>query len=453
MDLDDLIARVRAGRRSAVQAPGDARESIYRTALARATREARPSARRKPWLAALAIATPVVVAAAFLIAFLVPLPHFHVGGNKPVATAPTVYAPTSTTQVKVANKCQAQAAGVAYVSVEEQAGYPLDYSTIYGIDAIDLGDGKLLWSLLLPRANYVQSIAMTADGQLFAVIRNAVVGTATPEAGPVYLDRISTTTGHILKSIPLPVPPPVEQGLAVSPDGHWALVVESGMMPINLPSDYSDQVLPVDLRTGQVEPPVNLDGLPDGVRFASDSLAYVTQTNDEIVPIKVPSWALGPAISLPRTPGEDDETGPLALSPDGRTAVVMTQGADLSFPASKVFVVDLRSGVVHTIRLASGGGESITFSCDGTVAYAVSNSSVSRIDLRTSTSRVIGASTDGFAAVASQGTSPYTWVADSAHFSRTCEFSRYVADSAQQQRRFASVTGSVDQMVVAPPRS
>jgi DNA-binding beta-propeller fold protein YncE len=150
-----------------------------------------------------------------------------------------------------------------------------------------------------------------------------------------------------------------------------------------------DGIVPIDLRTGKIGAPIsevrNCESISMG---GSRQTLYLAGCGDNgesfktILPMDVKTGAAGVPITVPGHPYA------VVVSPDGRTAYVLTNGGATVIP------VDLPSGALgHVITIPDGVSE-LAISPDGTMAYANGNtgegigggkelSFVTPIDLRT----------------------------------------------------------------------
>jgi YVTN family beta-propeller protein len=153
------------------------------------------------------------------------------------------------------------------------------------------------------------------------------------------------------------------RGIAITPDGTTAYVANS----------MSDTVTPVDTVTGTVSPAIPVGTTPEAI--ATDgATAYVTNANSgEVIPIDVATNMAGTPIGGLATPSA------IAITPDGATAYVATESSHSVVP---IDTATNTAGPPIAVGLTPRG---ITITPDGATAYVANSNddTVTPIDTAT----------------------------------------------------------------------
>src|SRR5918996_1559744 len=157
------------------------------------------------------------------------------------------------------------------------------------------------------------------------------------------------------------------RGIAITPDGTTAYVANS----------MSDTVTPVDTVTGTVSPAIPVGTTPEAIAITPDgATAYVTNANSgEVIPIDVATNMAGTPIGGLATPRA------IAITPDGATAYVATESSHSVVP---IDTATNTAGPPIAVGLTPRG---ITITPDGATAYVANafDNAVAPIDTATDT--------------------------------------------------------------------
>jgi DNA-binding beta-propeller fold protein YncE len=153
----------------------------------------------------------------------------------------------------------------------------------------------------------------------------------------------------------MPVPATIDEAIAVSPSGRTAYVIDP------------NGIVPVDLVTGTAG-----TYIAKGSGWQSIALDASTQTlylaagggRNSIVPVNVKTGVTGTPIPVPGTP-----VG-VSVSPDGRTAYVITQGGASFIP------VNLVTRTVGAPISVPMGVDDLAITRNGAMAYATGTTNV-----------------------------------------------------------------------------
>ncbi len=267
----------------------------------------------------------------------------HIGHGTPVATNPSCDAAPGTTPT-------------ADVLTQPTTG------TGKTLTAMDLATGTADWAVPVPDGT--ESVTALPGGK--ALLLGYSTGTGTT------LTPVDLATGTLGTPIHVPHVVALDGDLAVTPDGTNAYLVDYGSDSVRGALSGST-VTPVDLVTGKVGTPVTVGRGPAGIAITPDGrTAWVSMSPGTIVPIHLDGGRVGTPITIPQDPGFFTIPGPIAISSNGRTALVGNLQQDLTVPAPVVNVVDLTTGQAGTpipFGTSALGTRSIEFSCDGTTAW------------------------------------------------------------------------------------
>jgi len=151
--------------------------------------------------------------------------------------------------------------------------------------------------------------------------------------------------------------PPPYRAATVTPDGSTAYVIGA------------DGITSVDLRTGSAGAPISKVHDCQSIAVGrNDQTLYVAGCGDSsagftgILPVNVKTGAAEALITVPGTPAL------VWVSPDGRTAYVMTNGG------ATLALVDLATGALGKVIAVPDGVDDLAFSRDGSMAYATGTS-------------------------------------------------------------------------------
>jgi DNA-binding beta-propeller fold protein YncE len=208
-----------------------------------------------------------------------------------------------------------------------------------------------------------------------AYVITSGAGTVTP------IDLATNTAG---KPIPVSGEP---IAMAVAPDGKTAYVA-SGATNSGREPTMAQTVTPIDLTTSTPGKPIALEDPPQAIAIAPDGkTAYVINgfPTRTVTPIDLATNTPGKPVTLSAPPQQ------IAMAPAGNTAyVTIAIGQTAGTQAKYDFApFDLATGKLGKhVKLNSGEPESIAITPDGKTAYVVSQSSrtmitVTPIDLRT----------------------------------------------------------------------
>jgi hypothetical protein len=206
----------------------------------------------------------------------------------------------------------------------------------------------------------------------------AVVGRDDVELLP-----IDSASGQLGRPLGVPGPAPFQQGLAISPDGRYALIAQPGGLAVGN-GRVGGQVTIVDLVRRSVSTISEGTG-PSGVDFypnprSSTLTAFVSTAQGlQILDVSPNVILVGPTVR-----GSQD--GEVVAT---RTGLVLASphGEDLMVPASTISVANLATATVEApIRLPRPAGPytaPLAVGCDGTFAYVLTQGDVDRLDVVT----------------------------------------------------------------------
>jgi YVTN family beta-propeller protein len=164
--------------------------------------------------------------------------------------------------------------------------------------------------------------------------------------------------------------------LVISPDGGTAYVVNAG----------TDTVVPIDLATNTVEPAIRGFGPPGPIAISPDGrTAYVFEDDRRLVPIDLQVDVAEPAITFRPGSGVGEHAESLAISRNGRNAILGSFNARRRVVSGTVAVVDLRSGRVKAVVHGFVHPSAIAIAPNGRTAYVAdpTRGTVTPINLRT----------------------------------------------------------------------
>jgi DNA-binding beta-propeller fold protein YncE len=260
---------------------------------------------------------------------------------------------------------------------------------------------------------------LTLPGAVTAYLSTLGPIAVTPDGGTAYVGGshdgvvtpIDLRTGTALRPITVGGFPVA--AIAITPNGKTAYAVEGGI---------ADTVVPIDLATGAVGPPIHVAG-PRGLGSAiaitpNGQTAYVSSLSEDedrsisegsattteilpsfVVPIDLVANTAQRPIALERLPGGghtvrfqapscqnkcgfNETIGGIAITPDGRTVYV----SDATPQSSGVFPIDVRTGQVGPMIRDGGAAGPIAITPDGRTAYVDGLGTVTPIDLASNTS-------------------------------------------------------------------
>ncbi|HLI44604.1 MAG TPA: hypothetical protein VKU92_09060 [Acidimicrobiales bacterium] len=396
MKLDELIAlvrRSRGGRPSPLPTPEEV-ETIFTKAVALSrsapqldaahaagtgnvrppgTRRLGPRGRHLPAVAGIAAVTLAVALALAL----------GTGGAGPrAASSPGSRSSTTAAGPSGAAPERAICSGTVPGSpVMAYATYQSgDATSTTWLAAVALPAGRVEWRVPLPHDWGAYALAVAPND------RTLWVAAGTYEKS-VLLLPVGAASGRLGDPIRLGRLGPLPGGLAISPDGRWAIVAHSGAIVIGNEPIGSTVTL-VDLASRAARRPIKVGDAPVGVAFSPDSrLAYVSVNGSwtgHEPSLRVIDVASGRIVRT--IPGEPSAIpGVAAASPLGTVVLVGNLQVDLGEPPPDISVVNLRSNREVAVRLPArfAGTSSIAFACDGSEAFAATEAGLVRISVRT----------------------------------------------------------------------
>ncbi|MGO9198420.1 MAG: YncE family protein [Acidimicrobiales bacterium] len=414
MDLDALISLIRRAGPPAASPTANEREAIFHHATARlesgtARRRTGPTGWTGTWRrsASLAVAVVVTVALGATAAIVVT----HLGGRarvKPTGTTgPSKHHvnhkhPGHPNPVAVLDRTCAAAPSDPQVVAYVVRAFYTQPSQPDQVAAIDLPSGRLAWSRPLP--DHLSSIAALAVAPNGKTVYAVASGSAQFSQETEYLVALEAPTGSARVLTSMRGPTPYSGGLAISPDGHYALVAHTGSAAIDLPGPSGDTVTEVDLAhpsgtststtTITIASKSPAGSGPWGVAFAPSGIAYVTSF-DGLSKLNMTQRRVILTIRFPQrepTPGSAFQVlpGAIAVSPTGTLALVGNHGADLVSPSPTVGVVSLADHrYERSIKMWDSATDtsSIAFDCTGSAAFAVTEYGIVRVNPMTMTAQ------------------------------------------------------------------
>jgi hypothetical protein len=302
-------------------------------------------------------------------------------GGRTASTAPVEGGPRPGPRV-----CPPTAPGspvVAYATYQNG-----DATSTTWLAAVALPAGRVEWQVPLPHGWGGYALAVAPGGRTLWL----AAGTYEKSA---FLVPVSAASGRLGHPIRIGRLGPVQGGLAISPDGRWAIVAHSGAIVIgNRP--IGSTVTLVNLASRSARRPIEVGDAPVGVAFSPDSRsAYVSVDGTRLPPgpsgkgpepsLQVIDVASGRVVrTIPN--GGTAIPGVAAASPLGTVVLVGNLQVDLGTPPPDISVLSLRAGrEVARIRLPArvAGTSSIAVACSGSVAFATTGAGLVRINLRT----------------------------------------------------------------------
>jgi YVTN family beta-propeller protein len=231
----------------------------------------------------------------------------------------------------------------------------------YYVAAVALPSARIRWTVEIPDALPVDAIAVAPGG--------STLYTAVGNENNAELLPIDTASGQLGAPHELPGSAPLPQGLAVSPNGRYAMAAQPGDLgsPNQIVGGLGSKVTLIDLADRTVTTTIAVGLGPSGVAFSADSTtAYVTTTQGLRL-IDVAQATVTRTFPL-------SQGGALVVT-HGGLALATSQGEDLETPPPTISVVNLNTlqpGAPITLPHPAGGYFApVAVSCDATVAYAL----------------------------------------------------------------------------------
>jgi serine/threonine-protein kinase len=222
------------------------------------------------------------------------------------------------------------------------------------VEIHDVADPTKVTTASLPDER-VDALAETADGTIVAA--SSTYGFQKRKAANT-LSLIDAATGRVRLSVPLPS---AVVALALSPDGRRIYL-----------TDRSSSFQVLDRNTGARVASVPLGAVAEGITVGKDGKQVFVAGSTGIKTIDTATNA------VTRTVGIRNNASSIALSPDGKTAVVITSGND------SVVGIDLVAGQVNWTVPVGKRPDSLVVTPDGQHALVASNEGgVTVIDLAT----------------------------------------------------------------------
>jgi hypothetical protein len=296
-----------------------------------------------------------------------------------------------------------------------------DATSTTWLAAVVLPARRVEWRVPLPHDWGAYALAVAPGGRTLWL----AAGTYEKSA---FLVPVSAASGRLGHPIRIGRLGPVQGGLAISPDGRWAIVAHSGAIVIgNRP--IGSTVTLVNLASRSARRPIEVGDAPVGVAFSPDSRsAYVSVDGTRLPPgpsgkvpepsLQVIDVASGRVVrTIPN--GGTAIPGVAAASPLGTVVLVGNLQVDLGTPPPDISVLSLRAGrEVARVRLPGlvAGTSSIAFSCSGSVAFATTEAGLVRISVDTRQARLVSGShllSSDLVAVAATPGGAHVWAATS----------------------------------------
>jgi WD40-like Beta Propeller Repeat len=220
------------------------------------------------------------------------------------------------------------------------------------VTPIDLRNGRAQRPISV--GGLVQAIAITPNGRTAFVVEGGIADTVVP------VDLATRTVGPAIHVVG---PRGLGSAIAITRDGHMAYVSslsENGTRPTGPGQATTTQttpsyVVPIDLQTNTALRPISLAPLPDGGHIVSSD-APPCETNC----------------------GFDETIGGITITPNGSTAYV----SDTELPTGGLFAINLSTGHVGPkINIGGGTAGPVAVSPDGRTAYVAGDGTVTPVDL------------------------------------------------------------------------
>jgi len=273
---------------------------------------------------------------------------------------------------------------VAYVVTLDAAGtVARPYSAT--VTAVDLPTGRIRWKVALPAGIGVPVAIQVAGGQGW------ILG-GQPDRSSV-LTSVNLATGAVGSLIPVGASSSNISGLALSPDGNTAYVAQSGQWSANI-GDTGTTVVPVNLVTRRAETPIQIGRTPLGVAITPDGQRIYVTVESAVRLIDVSARRAVATIPLhnPLSLPVGIVAGPIAAAPSGRLVLLGNQIVDMEIPGHVLDVIDTTTNQPETPIQLPGymTGGPIAFSCDSSSAYVSTSAGLTRVNLDSRASGVIG---------------------------------------------------------------
>ncbi|HEV2360395.1 MAG TPA: hypothetical protein VGS21_01710 [Acidimicrobiales bacterium] len=295
--------------------------------------------------------------------------------------------PSPRSTITQAAICAAEPADPSAIAVVVVGGESSSSAT--PLSAVALPSGRTLWTETLPGDGVISAVgAATGSRVVYAIVSKSESAISQNTELLVAVDAASGRE-RVVTSFQEDAGL-YARALAVSPDGRYVLVSQSGSGDIGLPGPLGYGITEIDLQHPKTSFEFAVAG-PWGIAFISPTIAYASYaggvellnvtTHKELTDGSLPRQEAGGGV-LP---------GAMAVSPTGASVAVLSHGADLFFPAATVSVVSEPSGRYSGyVGLSTHmGGFGLSFDCTGRYVYAVTDLGVVRADLTTKTSMTV----------------------------------------------------------------
>ncbi len=479
MELDDLIRHVRERDPNPAAPTAAERERIFRKAsdrlrgdgwldLAHLQAVAAAPAPAPPWRRAVSIGTAaavILVLAAVGISLAV---HSPGGGHTATGHSGTTTASgrhgvgsgrrTGPLPARLARECASaprRGTATAYVLVQTT-------SSSAEIAEVSLPSGRTdaIWPV------NAEAIAVSpATGILYAVV------STYPTPGSDFVQSANQVHDSLVAIDPATRSrrtvarwrgaAPFSDGLAISPNGRYALVAETGASAIYLPGLAGHAVEDIDLHHPSTHFTIRTPGRyadPWGIAFAPSGAAFVTDGR-LLLKVDARTHSVTGTIPLPDRVGKYGfASGDIAISPAGTSGLVGSHGADLFLPAPVIQDVSLPAGTRRDIREPhqSSATGPIAYDCSGSAAFAVTTYGIIRVAASGRVEPVTGTDTYGpdLAGLAALPGTRQIWMTDSivSGASTRTELIPLSGGSLRAGTPVGNLNGSAIEIVLAPSR-
>jgi YVTN family beta-propeller protein len=239
----------------------------------------------------------------------------------------------------------------------------------------------------IPMGGEINKLAILPNGQKAYVTRTSADSVAVVDTNP-----LSASYNTVLTTVATGARP---YGLAITPDGSRAYVTNNGSTSLSMISTSTDTVTAIPL--GSISAPTGIAITVDGKR------GYFLSFDQQINILDTDPGGLNYNSLLGSIPRTLLLMGDIAMSPDGKKAVVNWQGTIAH--AVDVIDVDSTSSTYNTIiatpvPVVSGVGADVAVSIDSAFAFATDqNNRLCKIDLQSYTIPITNTSIGGPAAI------------------------------------------------------